>query len=327
MQTKNKSRFQLTAATLAAVCFVAACGGSGGDDDDDNAGALSSEVAEGYVADSAAMPVVAADGVDLAVETLEAGLAAGALGSGQVRAQSVDGSMACAGGGTVSWTVVGADAGNEGNGRLDAGEVVDVDYAACIGADGTTTLDGSMQLTVTARDDSSSDLALLVSGLKVSKPAGSFTVGGGVRVQRQTTALDGGGSRRERELSGEAVVLVASIGGRESNYRLNSYDWTVVKTYDAGGALTGRTHDGQLTLQSDTPRRPDAQIEIESDGALTIGSDGYVAAGRFVATTTNDELTATWADGSVTLTLDLGKDGSIDRTWTVTRDQLKAQLG
>ncbi|MBZ8144086.1 hypothetical protein CLD22_30410, partial [Rubrivivax gelatinosus] len=182
---------------------------------------------------------------------------------------------------------------------------------------GTTTLDGSMQLTVTARDDSSSDLALLVSGLKVSKPAGSFTVGGGVRVQRQTTALDGGGSRRERELSGEAVVLVASIGGRESNYRLNSYDWTVVKTYDAGGALTGRTHDGQLTLQSDTPRRPDAQIEIESDGALTIGSDGYVAAGRFVATTTNDELTATWADGSVTLTLDLGKDGSIDRTWTV----------
>jgi hypothetical protein len=324
MQAKNNPRFMKTAATLAAVCLLAACGGSG--DDDDGTAGISNESAEGYAADSAAMPVVAADGVDLAIETVESGLAAGAAG-GEVGAQSVDGSRACAGGGTVSWTVTSLDAEDEANGRLDAGEVVDVEYAACIGADGTTTLDGSLQLTVNERDDDSSDLTLLVSGLELRKPAGSFTVGGGMRLQRETVALDGGGSERRRTLSSESVAMVTMIGERESNYRLRDLDWTVVKTYDAGGAFVSRTHDGELTLEADNPRRPDAQLAIDTDGALTVGTDGYVSAGRLVATSNEHELTATWAAGSVTITLDLGRDGSIDRSWTITRDALLGRVG
>lgn len=326
MQAKNNPRFMKTAATLAAVCLLAACGGSGGDDDDGTAG-ISNESAEGYAADSAAMPVVAADGVDLAVEAVEAGLSAGAAGAGGVKIQSVDGSAACAGGGTVSWTVTSLDAEDEANGRLDTGEVVDVEYAACIGADGTTTLDGSLQLTVNERDEDSSDLTLLVSGLELRKPAGSFTVGGGMRLQRETVTLDGGGSERRRTLSSESVAMVTMIGERESNYRLRDLDWTVVKTYDAGGAFVSRTHDGELTLEADNPRRPDAQLAIDTDGALTVGADGYVAAGRLVATSNEHELTATWADASVTITLDLGRDGSIDRSWTITRDTLLGRIG
>lgn len=327
MQTKNTSRFTMTAASFAAVCFLAACGGSGGGDDDSPSSAgVSNEVAEGYAADSASMPVVAADGVDLAVETVEAGLI-GAAGGGQVTAQSVDGSRACAGGGTVSWTVTSANPSDEGNGQLDAGEVVDVDYAGCIAADGTTTLDGSLKLTVVARDATSSDLTLLVSGLKLTKPAGSFTVGGGLRLQRETVAVDGGGSERHRTLSAESIAMVTMIGQRESNYRLRDVDWTIVKTYDAGGAFVSRTHDGELTLEADNPRRPDAQLAIATDGVLTVGSDGYVAAGRLVATSLDNQLTATWADASVTITLDLGRDGSIDRTWTITRETWLGRVG
>lgn len=326
MQAKNKSRFTLTAASIAAVCVLAACGGSGGDDDAPSSAGITNEVAEGYAADSGAMPVVAADGVDLAVETVEAGLAAG-VAAGRVTTMAVDGSRACAGGGTVSWTVTSANAGDESNGQLDAGEVVDVDYAACIAADGTTTLDGSLKLTVTARDASSSDLALLLSGLKITKPAGSFTVGGGMRLQRETAAVAGGGSERRRTLSSESIAMATLIGQRESNYNLRDVDWAVVKTYDAGGALVSRSHDGALTLEADNPRRPDAQLAIATDGALTVGSDGYVAAGRLVATSTENQLSATWAAGSVTITLDLGRDGSIDRTWTITRETLLGRVG
>lgn len=325
MQAKNKSRFTMTAASLAAVCLLAACGGSGGDDDDDSPAGISNEVAEGYAADSAAMPVVTADGVDLAVETVEAGLAAQAAAGG-VQAQSVDGGTACAGGGTMDWTVTSLDAEDEGNGRLDAGEVVEVEYSACATADGTT-LDGSLKLTVNERDEDSSDLTLLVSGLEITKPAGRFTVGGGLRLQRETETLDGGGSERRRTLSAESLAMVTMIGERESNYRLRDLDWTVVRTYDASDAFVSRTHDGELTLEADNPRRPDAQLQIDTDGALTVGADGYVAAGRLVATSTEHELTATWADGSVTITLDLGRDGSIDRSWTLTRDALLGRVG
>lgn len=327
MQAKNKSRFMMTAASVAAVCFLAACGGSGGDDDDSPSSAgISNEVAEGYAADSAAMPVVAADGVDLAVETVESGLAAG-VARGGVTAQSTSGSRACAGGGTVDWTVTSANPANEGNGQLDAGEVVDATYAGCIAADGTTTLDGSLKVTVIARDATSSDLTLLLSGLKITKPAGSFTVGGGLRLQRETAAVDGGGSERRRTLSSESVAMVTLIGQRESNYNLRDVDWSVVKTYDAGGAFVSRAHSGELTLEADNPRRPDAQLAIATDGALTVGSDGYVAAGRLVATSTENQLSATWAAGSVTITLDLGRDGSIDRTWTITRETLLGRVG
>jgi len=51
------------------------------------------------------------------------------------------------------------------------------------------------------------------------------------------------------------------------------------------------------------------------------------AAGSFVIVTTNNKITGVWADGSITLTLDMGNDGTVDRTWTLTRAQFNGEAG
>ena len=330
--------FALTAGT-AAVALLSACGGGG-----DNSFGLSLENAQGYAADGATMPVAAATGVDSATQTLESSLAtaaAAAAGREQAQGASVSPdatasvSVACPNGGTIAWTVTGTDATLLGNGRLAAGETYNVTYTACGTADAdSSVLDGQVQITVATRTATDLDATHSTTNLKLTTATGAtYTLNGSTRVQRNEVTTTGGGRQVTRHITSPGISLASHVpltggGSRDASYQLDSYDWTVVRTYNAAGSLVSRSHSGHLVAEAHTPRRPDASLEITTEGTLTLdGSDGASASGSFTVVTSRNTIACTYGGGMATLTLDIGNDGTIDRTWRLTRTDFIGEAG
>ena len=72
---------------------------------------------------------------------------------------------------------------------------------------------------------------------------------------------------------------------------------------------------------------PDATLQVATQGQLTIAADGLASQGSFAVTTSNNRIPAVYGDGTIVLSLDLGNDGTIDRTWTLTRPAFVASAG
>jgi hypothetical protein len=328
--TMRRSTRRSAGAAAAATVLLAACGG-GGDAGGD--GPLSSEVAQGYAADGAAMPLTAASGLDSADVALEAAVAtSAAAGAPPVRplqAQALaeaSASATCEGGGTIRWTVTAPSATTIGNGRLDAGEAYAVTYTNCV-VDGSM-LDGGLSVTVgTDRSATRLTLTKAANALRTTTPRGSFIVNGALTTVRDFEDLGAAGSRHTVHHTSSGVSLNSAIGGRTASYNLNSWDWTVVRTYSALPALTSRTHQGTLSMAASTARRPNATLVVSTQGALTLGDDGWASAGSFSVVTSQQKITGVHGGGSITLTLDVGNDGTIERTWTLTRTNFTAEAG
>lgn len=303
-----------TLPALAALLFVAACGG-GGDGD-----GLATEVAQGYAADAATMPVSTTDTVDAATTVLENALAATQTASADAQAQAVaqpqaTGSASCLQGGSVEWTVTGPSS-TLGNGQLDAGETYAVTYTHCVN-DAGTEFNGTMQLAVTLRAPSAVDFTVTASNLQAVTAAATYLLNGNLTEQR-SVATSGATSVVTGEVSSTGITLVTTRGTRQATYQLQSLDWQVVRTY-VNGVLQTRTHQGSLSLSANTPRRPAASLAISTQGTLTISADGFANAGAFTVRTARDTITCTYANGTAVLSLDRGSDGTVDRQWTVTR--------
>ncbi|MFY9512119.1 MAG: hypothetical protein WAQ05_14210 [Rubrivivax sp.] len=301
----------LLAVSLLGAALLTACGG--GDDDS----SLSQDVAQGYAADATTMTVLSASGMDNAADVLENTLTG-----------AVTGSASCAGGGTVSWSITGGTTTQQLNGQLDAGETYSVNYVNCGVGDASQVLDGSLSLVVTAIGSGTADLTLTATALKSTTAQGSVTLNGTKRRQRSVVDLGGGARRVTAQLTSSSdVTATSSFSGRSASYTLRSLNWTIVRTFNTSGALTQRTHQGSLSLAANTPRRPNATLQINTQGTLTLASDGLASAGSFEVITSNNRIVCVYGSGSINLQLDLGNNGSIDRSWTLTRTVYNGEAG
>ena len=318
---------------LAAALLLAACGG--GDDAED----LATEVAQGYAADAVTMSVAGTTTVDVSADVLEGAVATAAAAAAQreqlLAAQvgptaSATLTAACPTGGSVSWTVTG-DAATIGNGQLDAGETFAVVYNAC-GSAGGGSIDGSATFTVTARSASLLAFTHTTNALTQTTTNGSFVHSGSVSVSRSEAALAGGGREVTRRVTSPGVTLQSRIGTvagtRVATYQLNALDWTVTRTYGSSNELTARRHQGSASLATSTPRRPNATLDVTAEGTLTLDGAGVAAAeGSFTVVTARHRIRCVYGAGIATLTLDLGNDGSVDRTWVITLTRLAGDAG
>jgi hypothetical protein len=326
-------RLPLALAATAAAALVAACGGGGGDS---LFGGLSTDVAEGYAADGSSMSMSAASALDSGIASLEAGVAGSAAGAAAAASDqsalsasalaTVLGTQTCSGGGTVQWTVDATDPSTIGNHQLDAGETYTATFNSCVGADGAT-LNGGLTVVVTARSATELDTTSTANNLRWTTANGDFTLNGSMTGTRTSADAGGGATAYTTHQTSSSLALTSVRSNRTATYQLTSYDWTVVRTVDANGALLSRAHQGSLTMDASTPRRPNATIAFQTQGALTQSSDGWAGAGSFVLTTSSNRITGVWGSGSITLTLDRGNDGTVDQTWTRTRADFVADAG
>lgn len=313
-------------AAVCAAALLSACGGG-----DDNGG-LSQQVAQGYAADATTMTVLAASSMDGAATVLETALATTATAADGSRMRPADltlpgGSAPCAAGGTVEWGITGGSADTYFNGRLDAGETYFITYDQCATGEAGQVLDGSLTLAVTAASSSATDLTLTATALTTTTPRGTHVLDGSQRRQRTVADLGGGAREVTARLTASGVSMATSINGRQASYTLRGLDWTVVRTFDTTGALVQRTHAGTLDLVASTPRRPAATLQVTTQGTLTLGDDGLAGAGGFTVVTSDNRIVCTYGSGTVTLQLDLGNNGSIDRSWTLQRPAYDGEAG
>ena len=329
----NTRSWRLPVLGIVAAAALAACGGGGS-----SVAELSDAVAQGYAADASTMPNATFGALDAVGSALDRGLgttvsvAADATDArrqalGVVNPADVTTSVACAGGGQMVWTVTGGTQETQLNRQLDTGENFDITYAQCVTDEGVT-LNGHVVVDVTLRSDAADDLAMTVDGLRATVGAAAFVLNGELRNERTRTALEGGGRSLTSRFTSNAFTMASTIGVRQANYTLQSLDWSVTRVRDAQGLLTARSHEGALSLAARTPRRPDATLDIATSGALQIADDGYAAEGGLTVSTNLNRWTVSWSlPATVTIQFDAGNNGSINRTWTLTRQALLDQAG
>ena len=66
---------------------------------------------------------------------------------------------------------------------------------------------------------------------------------------------------------------------------------------------------------------------VATSGGITYAANGTPAAGLWTITLPNALITVTVANGTATIAIDDGKDGTIDRTITIPAAQLAADAG
>ena len=293
---------------------LAACGGGGSGSDN----GLSGDVAQGYAADAATMPVQAASSLDGATSALEAAVMAGAS-IVPVGPTVADVTVNCAAGGSVTYTLSGGTVAQQRNGKFDAGETYGASFKSCAAVAGGAMLNGNITLVVTAFSDTAADFTLSVNALVLSSAQGVYTVDGSARSQRSTTAVGGGGSVVASQFTSSGLALASNVNGRQASYNVKTLNWTTSRTVDAAGKLIASTQQGSLDLVSSSPRRPTTTLQISTQGALVLGSDGLAASGAFSVVTGGDKLAVSYGPSSVLVTLDVGNNGSIEFTWTLGR--------
>jgi hypothetical protein len=324
--------------TLAALAALSACGGGG-----DEGSGISNADAQGYAADAATMPVVAGATLGAAASALQGSVAAAAAQAGS--AAAIDTAAAekggaaqeavsptvtrgCAGGGSVTWVASGPTLALLTNGRLDAGETYDITYNACAVAFTGEVLNGNARVVVNAADTSGFDITTTATALSSTTLSGArYVLDGSVRQQWTSTATAGGGASIAHRVSTQRLALASTIGSRRANYELRDMDWTVTTVLAANATLVSRTHVGSLTFFASTPRRPNATLQVATVGPLVIGADGLAESGGFSLTFSGDKWTVTYAATTVTIALDIGNNGSVERTWTISRPAFHGDAG
>lgn len=320
----------------AALLALAACGGGAGDGGSDNA-AVSDDTAQGYAADAAIMPATAGAALSAATAALQAAVATpaaaaakpadaasaealqAASGGSAALATTATTSVPCALGGSVSWVASGLPLAELLNRRLDAGETYDISYNACGTAITGVVLSGTAKVVVNAADASGFDLATTATTLTATTPHGRFVLDGAWQHRLSTGTDASGATTRANRLATASATLTSTIGARQARYELRDMDWTVTDTFDAGDRFVSRAHNGHLELFASTPRRPSATLGVATIGTLLIGSDGLAVSGGFSLMAGGDKWSVTYGSATVTIALDIGNDGSTDRTWTLQR--------
>lgn len=319
-----------------AAAALTACGGGG----EDNGASLSNEDAQGYAADAATMPMMASSAVSTATLTLQSAVASAgtaAAKAGEVPAEAPGDAQAldtgptrtvpCALGGNVSWVASGLPLAQLLNRQLDAGETYDITYNNCATAITGVVLNGRARVLVNAADATGFDLSTTATALSSTTPQGRFVLDGTWRHQLRVTSTAGGGTERSNRLATPLATLASTIGTRQARYELRNTDWTTTDLWDATGRLLTRSHNGTLELLASTPRRPSATLQVATIGTLVVGADGLAESGGFSVVIGGDKWSVTYGATTVTIALDLGNNGSVDRTWTLPRLVFHGEAG
>lgn len=320
--------FPWTLSAVVVAALLAACGG-GGSDASTDAAAIDDPTATAYSANATLMASDATGTADTAVLTAQA-LAADA---GSSMASGVATTYHCAGGGTATVSVTGGAPANWGNGKFDAGEVYQVSYAACRGAAGWAALDGSATLTVTAASGDSSNgslsLALAVTNLSVTTPRGNATLNGN-STRDVTVATDAAGTvHLSSHYVAPSFTWTTHYQARSSTFTLSAVDIRRDATF-VGGVLQSSSIDGTHTLSATLPNGA-FSYTVATNGGVSYAADGTPLSGNWTITLPLNSITVNVSSsngvGTATLALDRGKDGTIDRTFTLTWVQLSAAAG
>ena len=277
------------------------------------------------IADSAVLAAQAMIGVGAGVSSVDGHATIESAGV----SPQVSSTRACPGGGTVTVSITGGTPASQLNGKLDAGEVYAVAFAACSGAAGIGQLDGTMAMTVLSASGDSANGALSVSltatHLALALPRGGATLDGSVTRSFSVTTSGDGSVRLTSHYTTPSLTLATHYNARSSSFVLSDADVTRTATF-AGGVLQSSGVSGTHTIAATLPNASFGYT-VATAGGAAYAADGTPTSGLWTITLPNTTITVSIAGATATIALDRGKEGSIDRTFTVPVAQVVARAG
>ena len=300
---KTPFAFRLTWMAAASMAWLlAACGGGGSSESSD---AVSQDKAQSMSADSSALST---DGTDGAVALLTTTQAVVALSS------SASATVSCAGGGSATFTASGTSPALLANGQLDAGEVYSVTFNNCRASTGAVSLNGTATLTVTQAGGGVTAVDTTTQNLQVALPLRTLTYNGSSSFSH-TVATSGSTTTITNHWVSPQIVVKSVRSGtlRTSTFTLSNVDMTRTFTL-VNGVLTATSFDGTHTIDAVLPNAT-WSITTATQGGVTCDANGVPIQGAWTITLPNDRVGISVVPGTLTVTVDFGADGTIDRTF------------
>jgi hypothetical protein len=292
------------------LALLAACGGGGGDAGTPITGVTQSQ-AQAMSANSAVVPAETTDAAALLLSTTQAIVAGGTASA----------TFNCAGGGTAVFTATGS---NIGNGQLDAGEVYNVTYTACKGSAGAASLDGTATLTVVAAGAGTVEVNTSTSGIVITLPQRTLTLNG-TSTLSQTVVTNGAATTTTNHWTSPQIVVTSQRNTRSSSFTLTGIDITRSFT-TTNGVVSARSSSGTHTMTAVLPNG-NWTVTTATNGAVSYDANGVPTQGDWTITLPNNRIGVNVVPGTLTVTVDFGADGSIDRTYVFTTTVIVAEAG
>lgn len=323
---------------LGGAALLAACGGGGGDpggsvnlDDVATAAANGTLIASdaSTALDSGvltAQAVIAAQaGVAAVGPDRSAALAAGRNGQAALAAVLINVPVVCTGGGTATVSLSGGTPAGLLNGQFDSGEVYAVAFTDCRSASGAAIVNGGLGLTVLAATATSTTLQITATQLAVALPRGTVTINGSLTRRISTTGGSGGSTTVASHDTATSLNVGTQFNARSGSFTLSALDITRQATWLAG-VPQGSSLSGTHTLSATLPGGSFSHT-VATQGSVSYGANGLPVSGAWALTLPGVFVGVTVATPVVTITIDEGRDGTIDRSFTIPVGRLQADAG
>ena len=303
MKKNANARLALIPAA-ALLALLAACGG-GGDDAGTPVTGVTESQAQAMSANSAVVPSETADAATTLLSTTQAVVAGGTASQ----------TFNCAGGGTAVFTASGGSLGSLTNGQLDAGEVYSVTYTNCVGSAGAASLSGSATLTVVSAAAGAVEVTTSTSGIVVTLPQRVLTLNG-TSTLSQTVVTSGASTTTTNHWTSPQIVVTSQRNARNITRSITT----------TNGVISARSSSGTHTMNAVLPNGT-WTVTTATNGAVSYDANGVPTQGAWTITLPNNRIGVSVVPGTLTVTVDFGADGSIDRTYTFTSAAIGAEAG
>lgn len=307
---KNVSTRLALIPAAALLALLAACGG-GGEDAGTPVTGVTDTQAQAMSVNSAVVPSETTDATTALLSTTQAVVASGTASQ----------SFNCAGGGTALFTATGS---NLGNGQLDAGEVYNVTYTDCRGSAGAASLNGTATLTVVSAAAGAVEVTTSTSGIVVTLPQRVLTLNG-TSTLSQTVVTSGATTTTTNHWTSPQIVVTSQRNTRSSTFTLTGIDITRSIT-TTNGVITARSHSGTHTMNAVLPNGT-WTVTTATQGVVSFDANGVPTQGDWTITLPNNRILVSVVPGTITVKLDFGADGSIDKTIVITTGDIGTIAG
>lgn len=331
----RRARSQL--ASLIVGGLLAACGGGADEASVDEA--VSSSTANDLAADTvvegseamaaidttvlAAEAVVATQvGATSGLSTFAAEMATAAAPATGMAVASVP--VTCPGGGSAVLSISGGTAASVLNGQFDSGETYAIDFSDCRFQTGGAAVTGAAELAVEGLEGTQARLALTLKAVTVQLARGNVVLDGDA-VWQGSQASDGTSTTVSTDLSISSLSLTSTFGARTASFALRDVAVTRVGLW-VDGVLASSSMSGSYSIASSRTNNS-FEATVTTVGNAQYGADGVPTSGAWRVDFTTWSLQMSVSGETVTLGIDLGQDGSIDKTYTSTRASLSADAG
>lgn len=297
-------------ALAATVAMLAGCGGSSSSTPMPASPAANAQLVESTAANTAVVPSAATMATSASVWTAQSVVAGATM---TISGNSASATVACATGGTATFTVTAPTPATLANGQFDAGENYTIQFHSCQGAAGGPVVTGTLGLDVIAANTGNLTVQTSTDSLVVALPNGTVTLDGSSTLV-QTVTTSGTTVTTTDHWTTPSYRVTTAFNGRSDVFTLSNVDITATTTV-VGGVLVGTTYDGTMTLSASLPVGTFV-ITIATQGATNYDANGTPTLGTWTITLQTDAITLTIAGSVATIGVDYGSLGVIDKTYS-----------